>query len=218
MNGPHDLGGKMGFGPVLPEADEPWFHAPWEARALGVVLGAGALGRWTLDESRHARESLPPATYYAASYYEIWIRALETLLQRHGLVSASELATGTADAREPDPRRLAAGRVPAVLASGAPCDRPVTAPPRFQPGDRVRARNAHPRGHTRLPTYLAGRLGTVESEHGGFVLPDSNAHGHGEAPQRLYTVVFDGDELWGTDGDAGLSVSADLWEGYLDRA
>jgi len=218
MNGPHDLGGKMGFGPVLPEVDEPWFHAPWEARALGVVLTAGALGRWTLDESRHARESLPPATYYGASYYEIWIRALETLLQRHGLVSAQDLATGTAPLAEPDARRLTADRVPAVLARGTPCDRALAGPPLFTPGDRVRARNAHPRGHTRLPTYLAGRLGVVESEHGGFVLPDSNAHGQGEQPHRLYTVVFDGAELWGPDGDPGVTVSADLWEGYLERA
>ncbi|MCB1388633.1 MAG: nitrile hydratase subunit beta [Rhodobacteraceae bacterium] len=218
MNGPHDLGGKMGFGPVVPEADEPWFHAEWEARALGVVLGAGALGRWSLDESRHARESLAPAVYYSSSYYEIWIRALEILLLRHGLVDADELTTGSADPHAPDARRLTADRVAAVLARGGPCDRPVATLPRFVPGARVRARNAHPRGHTRLPTYLAGREGIVESEHGGFVLPDSNAHGAGEAPERLYTVVFDSAEVWGADGEPGLTISADLWEGYLDPA
>ncbi|TIX54528.1 MAG: nitrile hydratase subunit beta, partial [Mesorhizobium sp.] len=27
MNGPQDLGGQMGFGPVAPETDEPYFHA-----------------------------------------------------------------------------------------------------------------------------------------------------------------------------------------------
>ena len=35
MNGAQDLGGMMGFGPVVPEPDEPLFHAPWEKRALG---------------------------------------------------------------------------------------------------------------------------------------------------------------------------------------
>ncbi|TIV38086.1 MAG: nitrile hydratase subunit beta, partial [Mesorhizobium sp.] len=30
MNGPQDLGGQMGFGPVAPEKDEPYFHAAWE--------------------------------------------------------------------------------------------------------------------------------------------------------------------------------------------
>jgi hypothetical protein len=65
MNGPHDLGGQMGFGPVAPETDEPVFHADWERRALGVTLASGTLGAWTIDESRHARESLHPATYYS---------------------------------------------------------------------------------------------------------------------------------------------------------
>ena len=77
MNGPQDLGGQMGFGVVAPEKGEPVFHADWEKRALGVTLAAGAMGAWTLDESRHARESLHPADYYASSYYEIWIEALE---------------------------------------------------------------------------------------------------------------------------------------------
>ena len=218
MNGPQDLGGRMGFGPVAPESGEPLFHAPWEARALGITLACGALGHWNLDESRHARETLGPAVYYSSSYYEIWTRALIVLLQRHGLVSAGELAAGQAESAPPHPKRLTADRVPGVLARGTPYDRPLTAAPRFAPGDRVRTRNAHPRGHTRLPTYLAGHLGVIESDHGGFVLPDSNAHGLGEAPGRLYTVVFDGVEVWGHDGEPGLTISADLWEGYLENA
>jgi hypothetical protein len=40
MNGPHDLGGQMGFGPVAPETDEPKFHADWERRALGITLAS----------------------------------------------------------------------------------------------------------------------------------------------------------------------------------
>jgi len=107
--------------------------------------------------------------------------------------------------------------VPAVLARGTPCDRPLSEPPRFATGQRVRAKNAHPRGHTRLPIYLAGKEGVIESDHGGFVLPDANAHGKGEVPERLYTVVFDAAEVWGADSEPGLTISADLWEGYLDR-
>ena len=96
MNGPHDLGGQMGFGPIAPERDEPYFHAEWEKRALGVTICAGAMGHWTIDESRHARENLRPADYYASSYYEIWTKALEVLLERHGFVAAEELAKGAA--------------------------------------------------------------------------------------------------------------------------
>ena len=52
MNGPHDLGGQMGFGPVAPEKDEPYFHAEWEKRALGLTLSCGAFGAWSIDDDR----------------------------------------------------------------------------------------------------------------------------------------------------------------------
>lgn len=219
MNGPQDLGGQMGFGPVAPERDEPYFHAEWEKRALGLTLCAGALGAWNIDESRHARESLHPAIYYASSYYEIWIRALEVLLQRHGFVSAADLAAGDAvdPAATPKPA-LKAGDVAAMLARGGPCDRPVDSAPRFGAGDRVRTKNFNPTGHTRLPRYARGKEGVVETVHEGFVFPDSNAHGQGERPQRVYTVVFDGAEIWGEGADPTLSVSVDAWESYLEPA
>lgn len=207
MNGPHDLGGAMGFGSVTPEPHEPPFHADWEARALAVTLAVGALGHWTLDESRHARESLPPATYLSASYYEIWLRALDTLIARHALL----------DRAEPHPRMLRADRVAAVLAAGTDYTRPLATPPRFVPGQTVRARVMHPRGHTRLPRYLRGATGTVESDHNGFVLPDASAHRR-DATERLYTVVFPAQGLWGPDAEPGTTVSADLWESYLEPA
>lgn len=219
MNGPQDLGGQMGFGPVAPETDEPYFHAEWERRALGVTLCAGAMGAWTIDESRHARESLHPADYYASSYYEIWIKALETLLKRHGFVTADELAAGHVLAEGARPKRvLKAADVPAVLARGGPCGRPVTAPPRFKVGDRVRTVNIHPAGHTRLPRYARGKAGVIDAVRDGYVFPDTNAHGRGEEPQRVYTVLFDGRELWGEGSDPTLTVSVDAWESYLEPA
>ena len=63
MNGGADLGGMMGFGPVVEEQDEPNFHAAWEQRAMSMVVALGACGQWNLDESRFSRESLPPADY-----------------------------------------------------------------------------------------------------------------------------------------------------------
>jgi nitrile hydratase len=219
MNGPQDLGGQMGFGPIAPERDEPYFHAEWEKRALGLTLCAGALGAWNIDESRHARESLHPAIYYASSYYEIWIRALEVLLQRHGFVSAADLAAGDAVDPAATPKRVLKARdVAAMLARGGPCDRQVDGPPRFGAGDRVRTKNFNPTGHTRLPRYARGKEGVVETVHEGFVFPDSNAHGQGERPQRVYTVVFDGAEIWGEGADPTLSVSVDAWESYLEPA
>ena len=43
MNGVHDMGGMDGFGPVIPEKNEPVFHADWERRMyalVGVAMGA----------------------------------------------------------------------------------------------------------------------------------------------------------------------------------
>ena len=217
MNGPQDLGGQMGFGPVTPERDEPIFHAEWEKRALGVTLAAGAMGHWNIDESRHARESLHPADYYSSSYYEIWIKALEVLLKRHGFVSDADLAAGRAVDPAATPKRvLKAAEVPAVLARGGPCDRPVAAPARFKSGQRVRTKNFHPIGHTRLPRYARGKEGVVDAVREGFVFPDSNAHGGGENPQWVYTVLFDGREIWGEGADRTLTVSIDAWESYLE--
>jgi nitrile hydratase len=220
MNGPQDLGGQAGFGPVAPEKDEPVFHAPWEARALGLTLAAGALGHWTIDESRHARESLPPADYYASSYYAIWIKALEALLLRHGLVAAEELRAGrAAGPAAPRPERvLRAPDAAAMLARGTSYLREVATPAAFAPGDRVRTAVMHPLGHTRLPRYARGKRGTVERVNGAHVFPDSNAHGNGEAPQWLYTVVFDAAEIWGRDADPAQRLSIDAWESYLEPA
>jgi nitrile hydratase len=219
MNGPQDLGGQMGFGPVAPEPDEPLFHADWEKRALGITLAAGAMGHWTIDESRHARESLHPADYYSSSYYEIWIKALEVLLQRHGFVSAEELAERRKlDDGAPARRKLVASEVPAVLARGGPSDRPVETPPRFKAGDRVRTKNFNPTGHTRLPRYARAKIGTIDAVREGFVFPDTNAHGKGEHPQRVYTVVFDAAEIWGEGADPMLTISIDAWESYLEPA
>ncbi len=115
-------------------------------------------------------------------------------------------------------RVLKAENVPAVLAKGGPCDRPVEGSARFAVGQRVRARNFHPTGHTRLPRYARGKEGVIDAVRDGFVFPDSNAPGQGENPQRVYTVVFSGGELWGAGADPTLTVSIDAWESYLEPA
>jgi nitrile hydratase len=80
----------------------------------------------------------------------------------------------------------------------------------------VRARNLNPPTHTRLPRYARGRAGVVESIRGCHVFPDSAAIGEGENPQWLYTVRFDGRELWGEASDPRLEVSIEAFEPYLE--
>ena len=216
MNGVHDMGGMMGFGPVIPEPNEPVFHAEWERRAMALTLSMATAGGWDLDKVRAVREQMDPADYLARSYYQIWIAALEKMMIERGLVGADEIAAGRslrpAKAVE---RILTADRVSPWLARGAPTAREISAPPRFAVGQRVRARNMHPAGHTRLPRYVRGHVGAITHIHGAHVLPDSNSSGAGENPEWLYTVRFSASELWGESGDPASSVSVDAWESYL---
>lgn len=223
MSRVHDMGGRFGDGAVRPSPeDAPVFAEDWHARTLAVTLAAAALGQWTLDMSRFARESVSPADYMAFSYYEKWLAGLADLLVDRGVVTRAELAGATPEASPLAERRLAAASVAPGLARGAPVTRDGAAP-RFAPGDRVRtrrpARNTKvPGGHTRLPGYVAGLEGTIEQCHGCHVFPDTNGHGLGECPQPLYTVVFDAAQVWGEAEAAGDTVSCDLWESYLDLA
>ncbi len=218
MNGAQDMGGMMGFGPVLPERNEPVFHTDWERRACAVTLAAGALGQWSLDESRFTRENLPPAQYLGKVYYDVWITAVETLAVKHGLISAEELASGRVMTRPASAPKVTPQRIAQAIAKGSPYDRPPASPAAFAAGQRVRARMANPAGHTRLPRYVRGRVGEIAAVRGVFVFPDSNAHRAGEDPQWLYTVRFSARELWGPEGDARSFVTIDAFEPYLEPA
>lgn len=218
MNNIHDLGGMQGFGAIPIEPDEPVLHQDWQATAMALTLAMAAWGRWNLDASRHARERLQPAEYLNFSYYERWIAALTDLMVQRGLVTVQELERGRPAPGLPRAKpALEVSNVAAVLARGAPTDRGIQGTPAFEVGQRVLTSRANPQGHTRLPRYARGRIGTVLRHHGAHVFPDSNAHFQGEAPQHLYSVRFTAQELWGPQVAARDSVSLDLWESYLHR-
>ena len=82
----------------------------------------------------------------------------------------------------------------------------------------MRARNMHPAGHTRLPRYARGKIGTIARDHGVFVFPDTNAHFLGEEPHHVYSVCFAARELWGQQAGMRDTVYVDLWEAYLEPA
>lgn len=215
MNGPHDMGGFTGFGPVMPEPDEPVFHHGWEPRAFAMVLGMSMTGSWNIDTARRWREQLPAPTYWGSSYYELRHYALIDQMIALGLITAEEEASGhMAQPPKPVRRVPAAAMIPGILGSGGPSTRPSNLPQGFAAGDKVRTRNIQPAGHTRLPRYARGRAGEIVAVHGTHVFPDSSAHGLGDDPQWLYTVRFTARELWGKD--ARDAVCIDLWEPYLE--
>jgi nitrile hydratase len=216
VNGAHDMGGNQGFGPIEREDDEPAFHAEWERRAFALVLAMGATGEWNLDMSRFSREDREPADYLSRTYYDLWEAGLEKLLGERGLLSDAEIEAGHAiDTARPVHRILAAEEVVPMLMRGGGVKRDPPHPARFAIGDRVRARNTHPRTHTRLPRYVRGHVGVIERVHGAHVYPDVHAVTGDEDPQWLYTVRFTAQELWGEDANASISV--DAWEPYLER-
>jgi len=214
----HDMGGMDGFGKVEVEANEPPFHERWEGRVLAMSRAMGHAGAWHIDDSRYAQETLPPRVYLAASYYWRWALALHKNLLARGYVSEAEMTAGhSLQPAKPLPGKLTIDVVKAGMTRSS-FFRQQQGPARFKPGDRVRTTNIHPQGHTRLPRYARDKVGTVELIHGCHAYPDAVASGRGDDPQWLYTVVFDGREIWGPDADPTLRISIDAFEPYLEPA
>lgn len=212
MNGVHDMGGMHGFGPVVPEQNEPIFHADWERRMYALALPVMRAAQINIDEFRHAIERIPPARYLASSYYERWLAAAETLLVERGIVTRDELLAK--EDRSVDPN-LIANAIPARGPAPVKNKSAKTTSARFAKGDRVRARNINPTGHTRLPRYVRGKDGVVARDWGVFVFADTNAHHAGEKRQHCYSVAFDARELWGKSA-SHERLYIDLWEDYLE--
>ena len=199
MNGAHDLGGMMGFGPIAAPLSEPVFHEKWEGRMAAIMMAVP--GGWSIDEDRSACESMHPAKYLKTSYYEHWLHGLETLLKKYTLDSSNPL--------RPE------GVLPALTARGSYA-RNVSRSAAFAIGQKIRVKIMSPTTHTRAPRYVRGHAGEVVKVHGAHVFPDSNAVGRGENPQWLYAVRFTAKELWGHANDD--AVMLDLWEPYLEPA
>jgi nitrile hydratase subunit beta len=218
MNGIHDMGGMQDMGPIRYEKNEPVFHAPWEGRSFVLNLAASAWGKWNVDARRYQIELIPPADYLRMSYYERWTERLVELLVKTGLVTREEIESGKPAPGSPKTTPpLTADKV-RVFSSERNASRDVPVSPRFTVGQRVRARNMNPTGHTRLPRYARGKLGTVHLDHGVYVFPDTNAHFLGEKPQHVYSVRFAARELWGEQAAPQDSVYVDMWDDYLEPA
>jgi nitrile hydratase beta subunit len=219
VNGVHDLGGMQDMGPVQAEKNEPVFHEPWQGRAFAFTRAMGAWGNWNLDAVRFQREQIAPVDYFRMSYYERWVVALVELMLKNRMVTPAELESG-----KPDPGSakltppLTAEKAQILVTKGVPASRDVAVAARFHAGERVRARNINPVGHTRLVRYARGKIGTIHMDHGVFLFPDTNALFLGEKPQHVYSVRFTARELWGEQAAPQDSVYIDMWDDYLEAA
>jgi len=217
MNGVHDMGGMHGMGPVVHEENEPVFHDVWEGRVYAltrVVRGSS----FNLDNSRHQLELLPPSEYLRMSYYERWFTRLVDQLLKNGTITREELESGKpASGFTRATPAVTPAMVPALVTRRNSARRNIAVAPRFKVGQRVRARNIHPTGHTRLPRYARGKQGVVARDHGVFLFPDTNAQLLGEKPQHVYSVRFAARELWGEQASPRDFVHIDMWDDYLER-
>ncbi|MFO1049625.1 MAG: nitrile hydratase subunit beta [Geminicoccaceae bacterium] len=211
------MGGMHGFGPVVAEANEPVFHETWERRMFGIRRAMTSPPGSTIDQLRHQRELMPPAAYLSWSYYERWYFSAALSLLQAGMTTFDELRTGrVAPGRSRRDDAVRPKDVDRLFKTGGNFARPADAPAGFAAGEGVRTRNMHPLGHTRLPRYARGKSGVVHRLHGAHVLPDTNAHGRGECPEHLYTVMFTARTLWGEEASPRDKVYLDLWESYLE--
>ena len=225
MNGIHDMGGMHGFGPIDMEEDEPVFHQPWEGRVYGIVTTIrGNHDVYGPYGSRSYIENIPPGQYLSASYYEKWMLALETALVAKGFLSQEELETRTSEYRkDPDavvPRREDPKATQQVIANIRLRTPMVKNPdssirPAFQVGDAIRARKIHLQGHSRLPRYIQGKVGTIEKL---YKIQDIQDHvpASEQGAQPVYSVRFEAQELWGAAAETNQSLYIDMWESYLE--
>ena len=65
----------------------------------------------------------------------------------------------------------------------------------------MRAKIIHPITHTRLPTYVMGKTGIIDTYHGAHCHHEALASGKGEVPEHLYAVKFAAVDLWGPDAE-----------------
>jgi nitrile hydratase len=218
--GIHDMGGTDGWGPApVPRPDEPVFEERWQARAFALALLSMRLSGTNLDAFRHAMSRLDRADYLDDGYYGRWLHGAENLLY-----DSSVVVPGTVEARATN---LSGGAVeeppasvpnkPDYAPTAAGSIRSVEAPQKFRVGDRVRAKEFEPAGHTRLPRYVMGHEGTIVIVEPAQVLPDTHAHFQGENAQWVYTVRFDSHGLFGADAER-FDLNIDLYEGYLEEA
>ena len=232
MDGIHDLGGKQGFGHVELDASSKegrhihGFNERWHAAVFTIINSLFANGAAAnTDHFRHSVERIDPINYLNDGYYGRWLGGAETMLVEAGLLSQDEVNNRVLN------RGYALYETVAARPSAAPdkfstqernfqptAQRLVATEPRFGLGDKVTARSLGGAGHTRLPSYVRDVPGQVVALHGAWVFPDTNAHGRGEDPKHLYTVRYQGADLWGPSAEDCVVLNIDLFEPYLSSA
>jgi len=84
----HDRGGWPTDAPIDRTEHE---LSDWELLTDGLLHALAEQGLMNVDELRRGIESMPPAEYESASYYERWLFSMETILGEKGVLAPGEL-------------------------------------------------------------------------------------------------------------------------------
>lgn len=213
MDGPHDLGGKDGFGPI--DVNAPPFREGWEERQWALTKNVPLPGG-TIDWWRHGIENMDPLAYQTEPYFVKW--CLNELAHRidQGVFTMDEVLTGQPETRPTTPATALdmAGVLERLRNNNTDFRVYMETPPAFALGNQVTTINTPVPGHTRLPAYARGHTGTIIAHHGGHLYADEGAKGV-HVGEHLYTVEFTAKELWGSDDTD--TICLDLWEPYFVR-
>ncbi len=219
----HDLGGRREFfGPVPHTLTEPVFHEEWEGRVFGIATFVQTVFGPNFDSFRAVMEKLPPEEY-RGPYYGRWLSVLERVLGSYvrGTRSAPRVKVAGAAfsvrhvlTRATLPRFMNVQVMPRIVGGAKRAHHT----PKFRLGDAVRVRAERHDGHTRQPEYVTGRRGVIVDHRGSAVFADVHAEARTKVAEHLYTVAFEGAELWGDEAEPNIEVRIELFEPYLEPA
>lgn len=230
----HNLGGLENIGPI--NFEKRVFVQPWEQRIFGIHVAMMGLSKhlgiddvptkfkseWTWADLRKGAEAMHPFEYFKYRYYEKWLGGISGFFVGQGYISQQELDSRTA-------KYLSAPDVPTAKGGSAAIDqqvikylrvgdspkRSVNAKPKYKLGDSVVIKDLPPTDHTRLPGYLRGKKGVIETVYdGAYTYFCKTADGLGE-PMPVYCVRFDPVAVWGELAEEKAYVYADVFEAYI---
>ncbi|MDT0196686.1 nitrile hydratase subunit beta [Arthrobacter sp. AB6] len=238
----HSLGGLEGLGPINYEKNV--FVEEWEQRIFGIHAALMGLSEslrealpdydldasgstfhttWTWADLRKGAEAMNPFDYFKYRYYEKWLGGITAYCVEQGYITDAELQQMMLEYRAattaPIPSNPAASIDAQVLRYLREGDSPRrgAATPSFKAGEAVIVANPPAGSHTRLPGYLRGQRGIVESvAEGNYAyFCSTGGDGLGE-PVPVYVVRFDPVEIWGETAEINPSpLYAELYEPYL---
>ena len=209
MNGIHDMGGMHGFGPVDPNY-ETGFEHDWQKRVYGINSLSLMQRAYNIDKTRFYMENHTPLVYLGMGYWERWLGMIEKLYAEAGVVE------GAGDVRIEGGRRIPAEVLWEGFKKLTPPEPPALPAPLYAAGDTIVTNRNAPAKHTRLPRYARGSKGVIERYMGIFRFADAYADDRIEH-QHVYSVRFDGHELWGDDCEENTCVRLEIYESYIEE-